>query len=396
MDLGTHKTRIQDKVDSISKELIELSHRIHANPEVGYQEEKAAKWLADYLEGKDFKVDRGVADLPTAFSASYGTGKPVIALMAEYDALPDVGHGCGHNIIGTASVGAGIVSKLIADEFGAKIVVMGCPAEELLGGKVFMVEKGVFKGIDVAMEIHPMPVKENWAGAKMTASILLDVEFWGKPSHAAFDPWNGVSALAAMIQSFVHIDALRLHVKDRSRIAGIITDGGKAPNVIPEHSAGRFLIRTAQDSDLDDLRDKVIKCFEAAALSTGCRLEYHWGPRCNAMQSNSVLLEAWGKNMAALEREVGELNINSGSTDVGNVSVIAPSIHPFLSISEETLPGHSAEFAAAAISEAGDKAVIAGAKALAMTAADIVVQSEILARAKKELIETRKRERIDI
>jgi amidohydrolase len=396
VNLEQIKTKIQDKVNSISKELLELSHRIHANPEVGYQEEKATKWLADYLEKNGFKVDRGIADLPTAFRASYGTGKPVIVFMAEYDALPDVGHGCGHNIIGTASVGAGIASKLIADEFGAKIMVMGCPAEELLGGKVFMVEKDVFEGVDAAMEIHPMAAKENCAGAKMTASILLDVEFWGKPSHAAFDPWNGISALSAMIQSFVHIDSLRLHIKDRSRIAGIITDGGKVPNVIPAHSAGRFLIRTGYDADLDDLCEKAIKCFEAAAISTGCRLEYHCGPRCNAMKNNSILLESWKSNMAALGRQVGEISINSGSTDVGNVSIITPSIHTFLSISEETLPVHSAQFATAAISEAGDKAVIDGAKALAMTAADIVAQPDLLARAREELIETRKREKIVI
>ncbi|NVM23025.1 MAG: M20 family metallopeptidase [Desulfobacterales bacterium] len=394
MNLETLKTRIQDNVDSVSKELIGLSYRIHANPEVSYKEEKASKWLADYLEEKGFKVERGAADLPTAFVASYGKNKPAIAFLAEYDALPEIGHGCGHNIIGTAAAGAGIAAKLIADELGAKIMVIGCPGEELLGGKAFMVEKGIFDEVDAALEMHPMAVPENWAGAKMTASSLLDVQFWGKPSHAAFDPWNGVSALAAMIQSFVHIDSLRLHIKDRSRIAGVITDGGKAPNVIPEHSAGRFLIRTAQDGDLDDLREKVIKCFEAAAISTGCQLEYHLGPRCNAMQNNSVLLELWRSNMAALGRQVGEMNINSGSTDVGNVSVITPSIHPFLSISEETLPGHSAQFAAAAVSKAGDKAVLDGAKALAMTAADIAAQLETLARAKEELKETRKRERI--
>ncbi len=222
MNLETLKTRIQDEVDFISQELIGLSHRIHANPEVGYKEEKASKWLADYLEEKGFKMKRGVADLPTAFVASYGKNKPEIAFLAEYDALPEIGHGCGHNIIGTASVGAGIASKLIADELGAKIMVMGCPAEELLGGKVFMVGKGVFDEVDAALEMHPRAAPENWAGAKMTASSLLDVEFWGKSSHAASDPWNGISALSAMIQSFVHVDALRLHIKDRSHIAILI------------------------------------------------------------------------------------------------------------------------------------------------------------------------------
>lgn len=385
MDLEGLKAKIQEEVKSIGKEIVDLSHRIHDNPEVGYHEEKAAKWLSDYLEGKGFNIDRGVADLPTAFVASYGKGKPVVSFMAEYDALPEIGHGCGHNIICTTAVGAGIASKLIADEFGAKIVVMGCPAEELLGGKVFMVEKGVFQGIDAAMMIHPIAGKENWAGSKTVACITLDVEFRGKASHAAIDPWDGISALAAMIQSFVHIDALRLHVKDRSRIAGVITDGGKVPNVIPEHSAGRFIIRTAQDSDLNDLCERVIKCFEAAALSTGCRLEYKWGKNCNAMQNNLVLLESWKRNMATLGREVDEITLTSASTDVGNVSVITPTIQPFLSISEETLPIHSVQFTEAAASEAGDKAVIDGAKALAMTAADVVAKPDLLARAKEEL-----------
>ena len=302
---------------------------------------------------------------------------------------PEVGHGCGHNIIGTAAVGAGIAAKFVADEFGATIMVIGCPAEELLGGKVLMVEKGVFKEVDAALQIHPIAAQENSAGMKATAAIPLDVEFFGKSAHAAADPWNGINALEALIQSFVNIDGLRMHMKDRSRISGVILDGGKAANVIPEHSAGRFMIRATRDDDLDDLCKRVIKCFEAAALSTGARLEYRWGTRCNVLKNNSVILDSWKSNMAVLGREVGEMNIESASTDLGNVSVITPVIQPFLSISEETLPFHSDAFAAAAASEAGDKAVIDGAKALAMTAADIVAQPDILARAKAELSETR-------
>lgn len=396
MDLGKLKTKIQEEVEALSKELLELSHRIHANPEVGYKEEKSSKWLADYLEKNGFKVERGVADLPTAFVASYGKGKPVIAFMAEYDALPEVDHGCGHNIIGSAAAGAGIAAKLIADELGTKIMVMGCPAEELLGGKVYMVEKGIFKDVDAALLMHPIATKENWVGAKNTAGILLDVEFFGKASHAAFDPWNGISAQEAVIQSFIHINALRLHFRDRSRVAGIITEGGKIHNVIPEHSSAKFQIRTAGDCDLDELREKVVKCLEGAALSTGAQLEYHWGPRCNAIQNNSVIIGLWKKNVATLGREVSDININSGTTDAGNVSVIVPTIHVYLSISEETLPGHSAPFAKAAISKAGDKAVIDGAKGLVMTAADLVALPEVLAKAKEELEETRKRERVVI
>jgi len=391
MDLKNLKTKIQEEVEVHKKELIELSHKIHANPEISYKEEKSSKLVADYLEKNGFKVEKGVADLPTAFVASYGRGKPVIAFLAEYDALPEIGHGCGHNIIGSSAAGAAIASKMIADELGATVKVMGCPAEESLGGKVFMVDKGIFSDVDAALEMHPMGVPDNWAGAKLSASILLDVEFFGKSAHAAFDPWNGINALEAMIQSFKNVDGLRPHMKDRSRFHGVIIDGGRVPNVIPEHSAGKFMIRTAQDGDLDGLMTKVIKCFEAAALSTGARLEHHWGTRCNAMQNNSVLLELWKGNMLILGCEVGEIDINSGSTDVGNVSVITPSIHPFLSISKETLSAHSVQFAEAAVSEAGDKAVLNGAKALAMTAADITAKPDLLTAAKEELIETRKR-----
>jgi len=387
MNLENTKVSIQQEVDRLSVKLIEMSHRIHANPEVGYKEKKSSELLADYLEKNSFEVERGVADLPTAFAARYGEGKPVIAFTAEYDALPEVGHGCGHNIIGAAAVGAGIAAKLIADEFGATIMVIGCPAEELLGGKALMVERGVFKEVDAVLQIHPAAVPENSAGMKGTAGIPLDVEFLGKSAHAASAPWNGINALEALIQSFVNIDGLRMHAKDRSRIGGVILDGGKVPNVIPEHSAGKFLIRAARDDDLDDLCKRVIKCFEAAALSTGARLKYHWGTRCNVLKNNSVILESWRSNMAVLGRQVGEMNIESASTDLGNVSVITPVIQPFLSISKETLSFHSAAFAAAAASEAGDKAVVDGAKALAMTAADIIAQPDILVRAKAELSE---------
>lgn len=396
MELEKLKKRLQTEVDTRSKELIELSHRMHSSPEIGYEEKRASQWLSDYLEKSGFKVERGVADLPTAFMASYGRGKPVLAFLAEYDALPGIGHGCGHNIIGTASVGASIASKLVADELGARIVVMGCPAEELLGGKVFMVDKGIFKGVDPALEMHPMAVKENWAGAKLTASILLEVEFFGKPAHAAFDPWNGINAQEAVIQSFTNINSLRAQLKDRSRVAGIILEGGKIHNVIPEHSTAKFMMRTARDCDLDELRNKVVKCLEAAAVSTGARLEYRWGPRCNAMQNNSVIIEEWRKNIAIFGREVGEININSGTTDTGNVSVVTPSIHVFLSISDTNLPGHSPPFAEATVSPAGDRAIIEGAKGLAMTAANFTAKPEVMTKAKKELEETRKRECISV
>lgn len=391
MELSKLKMLLQEDVDSIQGDIINLSHYIHANPELGYKEKKACKLLRDYLRGHGFEVETGVADLETAFRAVYGTGKPAIAFMAEYDAVPEMGHACGHNIIGSISVAAGVAAKKISDEHNVKIMVLGCPAEELLGGKILMIEKGVFSEVDVALMVHPFASGTNWSGGTLVASITVDVEFWGKSSHAGVEPWNGVNALSAMIQTFNNIDSMRLHMKDRSRIAGIIMNGGIAPNVIPEYSSGRFVLRTAKDVDLDSLCDKVVDCFEAAALSTGCKLNYYWGSKCNAMLNNPVLTSTWGKNMSLLGLVVtdGLLDI-SATTDVGNVSVVCPTLHSFINISSKNVTVHSAEFTAAAGSEEADRAVITAAKALAMTAADMVAIPDLLEEAKKDLYNNRR------
>jgi len=389
MELGKLKKEIQEEVEAHRQELIDLSLKIHANPEIGWQEEKSSGWLADYLEKNGFKVERGICDLPTAFRARYGQGKPVIAIMAEYDALPEVGHGCGHNIIGTIAVGAGIAAKLAAEQAGGTILVFGTPAEECLGGKVVMVEKGAFDGVDVAMIVHPRG-KYNAVGVRFLAVINLDVEFRGKSAHASSAPWDGINALEAMIQSFNGINSLRQHIKNKARIHGVITDGGKVANVIPEHSAGAFMVRATDDAYLDELREKVLNCFKAAALSTGARLEYHWGQRCSAMRHNSALIQLWADNMQTLGRRVDGFLEIGGSTDMGNVSVIVPSMHPFVAISPDPVPLHSTEFAAVAASGAGMEGLIDGAKALAMTAADVISQPEALSRIKEEFLNTSK------
>ncbi|MBA7613603.1 N-acetyldiaminopimelate deacetylase [subsurface metagenome] len=389
MELEKLKKEIQAEVEAHRQELIDLSLKIHANPEVGWQEEKSSGWLADYLEKNGFKVERGICDLPTAFRARYGQGKPVIAIMAEYDALPGVGHGCGHNIIGTIAVGAGTAAKLAAEQAGGTILVFGTPTEECLGGKVVMAEKGAFDGIDAAMIVHPRG-KYNAVGVQFLAMISLDVEFWGKSAHASSAPWDGINALEAMIQSFNGINSLRQHIKNKARIHGVITDGGKVANVIPEHSAGAFMVRATEDAYLDELREKVLNCFKAAALSTGARLEYRWGQRCSAMRFNSVLTQLWADNIQTLGRRADGFLEIGGSTDMGNVSVIVPSMHPFVAISPEPVPLHSTEFAAVAASDAGMEGLIDGAKALAMTAADVIGQPETLSRIKEEFLNTSK------
>lgn len=383
MELEKLKQTIQKEVEAHGQELIDLSLKIYANPEIGYEEVKASGWLTEYLEKNGFKIERNIAGLPTAFRASYGKANPVIAMVAEYDALPDVGHGCGHNIIGVAAVGAAVAAKLLADHVGGTILVMGCPAEEKLGGKVIMVDKGAFDGVDAAIMVHPRG-QDAPVGFRALAMISLEVEFWGKSSHAAAAPWAGISALEALVLAINNINAMRLHTKDRSRIAGIISDGGKYPNVVPEHAAAAYMIRAADDVYLAELCEKVLNCFKGAALSTGARLDYRWGLKCSALRHNSVLIKLWTDNIQALGRSVSELGDSGGSTDMGNVSNVVPSMHPFIAISSEVLPGHTLEFAAAACSDYGMKAMIDAAKALAMTAADVISQPEVLARIKEE------------
>jgi len=387
VELERLKIKIQEEVEAHRREIIDLSMKIHRNPEVGWEEVQASGWLASYLEKHGFKVERGICSLPTAFRASYGQGKPVIAFVAEYDALPN-GHACGHNLIGSASARAGVAARLAADEFGGTILVMGSPAEELLGGKVIQVNEGAFDGADVAMMVHPAaPI--NWSGFKSMACTTLDVEFFGKAAHGSRS-WEGINALEALLLAFNSINSLRPYAKDKSRIFGIITDGGKAANVVPEHSAGKFMLRTPEDTQLDELCEKALDCFKGAALVTGARLEYKWGLRANAMRSNSALVRVWSKNMEAVGRKVeekDEIKYPSGSTDMGNVSLVVPSIHPFIAIASEPMSSHSTEFAVAAASDGAKQALIDGAKALAMTAVDVMAQPETLSEIKEEFLQ---------
>lgn len=388
MQPGRLKSNIQKVIEAERQKIIDLSLNISRNPEIGWKEVQASTWLTDYLEKNRFKVERGICDLPTAFRASYGQGKPAIAFIAEYDALPKLGHACGHNIIGAASVGAGVAAKLAVDEFGGTILVIGSPAEELLGGKVIMVDGGAFDGIDVAMLAHPA-APFNWSGFKSLACTSLDVEFFGRPAHGA-RPWDGTSALEALLLSFNSINSMRLRLMDRNHILGIITDGGTAANIVPEHAAGTFMIRAPDDAQLNELSEMLLNCFRGAALTTGTRLEYRWGHKVKAMRSNSVLIELWSNNMKALGYKVeerDEAKYPSGSTDMGNVSHVVPSIHPFIAISPEQLDVHSAKFAEATTTEVANQTLLDGAKALAMTATDVISQTKTLFKIREEFLQ---------
>ncbi len=377
-DIQKLKDRVTAKVEALREELIELSLRIHAHPELAFQEEQASAWLADYLESHGFRVVRGICDLPTAFRAERGEGAPRVALLAEYDALAAIGHGCGHNIIATSSVAAGIASSVVVEETGGTIVVIGTPAEEVYGGKVLMARRGAFDELDAAMLCHPG--SRNAVYAHALACAELQVEYFGKEAHASSRPEAGVNALDALIFAFNGIAALRQHIRGSARIHGIITDGGQAPNIVPGHAAGGFLVRAADEEYLEELKVRVIACLEAGALATGARVEYRWGEaQYAAMRTNSPLAEAYRSNLAAVGREVtdDESRRSMGSTDMGNVSALLPAIHPTIAIAPREVSAHSPEFARWAASEDGHRGLLDAAKALAMTAVDVLVVAEL-------------------
>lgn len=385
MDIERLKTSVVGEIDAHRQQLNELSLKIHANPEIAFQEVKSATWLTEYLKENGFSIEQGICGLATAFRASYGQGKPVIAILAEYDALPKLGHACGHNIIATSAVGAGIAAKLAVDRFGGTVLVIGTPGEEMEGGKVFMIDRGAFDGVDVAMMMHPGV--RNTATIRGLACQSLGVEFFGKPAHAAARPAEGINALEAMIQSYTAINSLRQHIKSSARIHGIITDGGEAANVVPAHSAGYFIVRAEDDDYLDELKQKVINCFTGAAMASGARLEYKWGEvRYSSLRNNLTLAQLFRRNIQSLGRKMplSDPRVSFGSTDMGNVSQLVPGIHPMIAIAPVNVLGHSPEFASAAASEKGTLGLLDAAKALAMTVVDLVANPEIVVRVKEE------------
>jgi amidohydrolase len=385
LDLEELKALARDEIEARRHQLTELSLKIHSNPELAFQEVKAAAWLTQYLKESGFSVEQGICGLPTAFRATYGQGKPVIAILAEYDALPGLGHACGHNLIATCAVGAGVVSKSAIEHFGGSVLVIGTPAEEMYGGKIVMVERGAFDSVDMAMMVHPGVF--DAATTQALACLSLDVEFFGRAAHAAARPEAGINALDAMLQSFTAINSLRQHIRDEARIHGVITDGGEAANIVPAHSAGTFLVRAKDDNYLDELKQRVLNCFIGAATATGARLEYKWGDTHYApLRNNLNLARLFRRNMQSLGRKVKLSHPGKafGSTDMGNVSQVVPSIHPTVAIAPVEVTPHSPQFASAAISEAGIQGMLDAAKSLAMTVVDLVANPELIIGVKEE------------
>jgi len=381
------KTQVLAEADAHRAELVELSLRIHANPELGLQEVKASQWLAGYLEGAGFSVQKGVCGFPTAFRGSYGEGSPVIAFLAEYDALPELGHACGHNVIAAAAVGAGVALKPAVDQLGGTVLVIGTPSEEVHGCKATMADRGAFDGVDAAMMVHPG--NKDVAASPALACAPLEVEFFGRPAHAAAYPERGANALDAIVLAYTNVNALRQHVRESSRIHGIILKGGEAPNIIPAYTQARFLVRAEDMHYLEELKEKVLDCFLAAALATGCRLEYTWGDVTYApMLPNPVLVELFVANMRALGRGsfTTESQYGLGSTDMGNVSQVAPGIHPYVAIAPPDVLEHTPQFAAAAGSGDGMQGMMDGARALALTGLDLLADPALVDRVREEFL----------
>jgi amidohydrolase len=351
---------------------------------MGHKEFKAVKVLTEELSKHGFAVEKGIADLKTAFKAEYkGIEEgPIVGILAEYDALP-MGHACGHNIIGAAAIGAGIALSRVMNQLPGKLIIYGTPAEETDGAKVTMCEKGVFDEIDMAMMIHPGD--RNVVKNKSLAMDAIEFVYHGRAAHAAAAPHEGINALDGVIMLFNSINALRQQLKDDVRIHGIITEGGVAPNIIPEKAVARFYIRAAERSYLDEVVQKVNKCAEGAAISTGCRLEHsNFELSFDNLVTNTVLAEVFENNLRELGEPLDEAREMMGSTDMGNVSHVVPAIHPYIAIGDKGLPGHTKEFLEAAGSSRGHKGLIIGAKVLAMTAVDLLAGPEIIKKAKEE------------
>jgi amidohydrolase len=383
METAELKARVTERVDARGAALDELAIRIHERPELAFEERFASSALADHLTREGATVTRGAGGLETAFTAEIGSGTPVVAILGEYDALPGVGHACGHNLMGTAANLAFLALRDVAPELRGRVRVVGCPAEERGNGKVKLIRAGLFSDVDAALMYHPGDRDE--IDPLMLAMVTLDIEFLGKAAHAAAEPHEGRNALDAVLLGWTALSALRLTVRSDSRFHGIITDGGKAANIIPDRAAATFMVRSPDNAYLHDLRRRVLACFEGAAAATGCELRATWSDVCELVSTNRPLAEAFAANARSLGRQMKPRRVGDthGSTDMGNVTSIVPGIHPFLSITDGPVPGHSTEFAAAARTPQALETMHVAAKALAMTAIDVLRDEKLRTRAKE-------------
>ena len=383
------KERVRRRVEADAASLLELSHRIHAHPELAYEEVRAADWVAATLEDGGMKVERRAHGLPTALRAHAGSKGPNVVLCAEYDALPGIGHACGHNVIAASAVGAGLALAGLAEDLGMRVTVLGTPAEESGGGKIDLLRAGAFDDAAVAMMVHP------WTSETVDFPTLawarVEVTYHGKEAHASVTPERGLNALDAVNLSYMARAALRQHIHHTDRVHGIINHGGDAPNIVPKLTRATYFVRAATGEALEVLKDRVLCCFEAGAVATGCELEVRWlGNDYHAIAANRTMGGLYEANLRSLGRSAvpsGLLETGGGSTDMGNVSRVVPSIHPMMSLDSLPAVNHQVEFAAHAVSAAADRAILDAALAMAWTVVDLVTTPEALERVREEFDE---------
>ena len=389
-DLAAVKDRLAAEVRDRSTRLLDVSHRIHEHPELNFEEKFAHDLLCDVLEGEGIPTERHAFGLDTAFVARAGTTGPNIAVCLEYDALPGIGHACGHNIIASAGLGAGLAAAAIADEVGGRICIVGTPAEEGGGGKVFMIREGAFDDVDAALMVHP--ASADLRGMTTLAIQRCRVHYTGAAAHAAAAPHEGRNALDAAVLGYMNVAALRQHMLPAERIHGVFTDGGDKPNIVPATAAMEWYVRSPSVAGLEALKARVAACLEAGAMATGCAVDMEWiDPPYADMVDIPSMVDAYAANAAVLDREVRDPSDPAmaseevvGSTDMGDVSYVVPSIHPMIKAAPDGTPIHTPAFAHAACGDQGDRAVVDGATIMAWTIADLWLRPALLEAARAE------------
>jgi len=387
MEIMTDYAAIQEKVKEERAKLVEIARAIHSRPELGGQEFFAAELITGYLEEKGFKVWRGLGGLKTAFMASYGDTGYHVGYCSEYDALPDIGHGCGHNLIGIAAVTAGVALAAALQGQPGRVSIIGTPDEEDHGGKVDLVRAGVFDDIDAAMMFHP-GCSTSFHVESLACRDYRFI-FHGRSAHASSEPWEGQNALDAVIQTFNGINALRQHLKDDARIHGIISEGGLAPNVVPDRTAADFIIRSRSSNYLTEVIEKVLACARGAAIATGTTLEVsESGYPYDAMISNRALADLFAESLKETGYTVDSPHEEGrGSIDMGNVSRVTPSIHPIVAITDQWVTGHTREFTALCDSDEAYTVMLQVGEAMARTGLKVINDPALQQKIKNEFKE---------
>jgi len=365
---------IDDAVSADTRDLVTLAANLHANPELRFEEVKAAAWISELVASRNIAVERGLGGMPTSLRARAGTaGGPRVAILAEYDALPEIGHACGHNLIAAGAVGAFLAAARVAERAGGEVVLLGTPAEEGGGGKIKLIDAGAFEGLDAAMMFHPLD--RDILAHSALASMWLMFDFVGTPSHAAAAPHVGASALTACMDTFRLVDGQRVHFKDGVRVHGFITNGGQAVNIIPERAACEFSVRARDVKELARVQAIVERCARGAAMASGVEVHLKMRQGYKDMRNNLTMARVFGEHLAAGGRKAQETDerVGAGSTDMGDVSHVVPSIHPYLAIvGEGEAMCHEHRFTTAAASDAGTETALTAAKAMAKTAIELL------------------------